>query len=138
MKSLWGEPSDNNFILFELERIIPKGTIKFIDLEQIANKGMRGKGQARLTRVGNEIILNANYKLQRMSIHGQAVINLSLIPGETIIPTLKSLTLGPILVPEVFYRKLANPKIYLTPTRGWPLFTEINSIEINEAYLKIN
>jgi len=129
---------DENFILFDLERIVPKGTIKFIDLEQIANKSMRGKGRVRLSRDGDWITINATYGLKGLPIKGQAVFKFNLIHGDKIVPTLKSLNLGPTLIPEVFYRRILSREISLVPTRSWPLFTEINSIEVNEAYLKIN
>ena len=123
----------------ELDRIYPRGTIRFKELEELAIKAMEGQGEARLEGRKDQLVLRVSYRLpQGFDVNGKAVARVGFEPGRSIKPTLESLNLGPISVPQIFYRRMSNIQIHLTPTLGWPLHTDIHSIKIYPRHLEIN
>ncbi|MDP7353543.1 MAG: hypothetical protein QGE94_00460, partial [Desulfobacterales bacterium] len=40
-----------------------------------------------------------------------------------------------VSVPHAFYRRISNIQIHLTPTLGWPLYTDIHSLKIYPRHL---
>ena len=130
---------NGKLIFFELGRIYPRGTIRFEELEELATKAMKGQGEARLEGRKDQLVLRVNYRLaQGFDVTGKAIIRVEFDPGQSIKPTVESLNLGPVSVPRTFYRRMSNIQIHLTPTRGWPLYTDIRSIKIYPRHLEIN
>ncbi len=130
---------NGKLIFLELDRIYPRGTIRFDELEELAIKAMKGQGEARLEGRKDQLVLRASYRLpQGFDVNGKAVARVGFEPGRSIKPTLESLNLGPISVPQIFYRRMSNIQIHLTPTLGWPLHTDIHSIKIYPRHLEIN
>ncbi|MBU06099.1 MAG: hypothetical protein CL877_09160 [Dehalococcoidales bacterium] len=130
---------NGKLIFLELDRIYPRGTIRFEELEELAAKAMKGQGEARLEGQEGRLVLRVNYRLsQGFDVKGKAIIRVEFEPGRSIKPTLELLDLGPVSVPQVFYRRMANIQIHLTPTLGWPLYTDIHSIRIYPRHLEIN
>jgi len=130
---------NGKLIFFEIDRIYPRGTIRFEELEELAAREMKGQGEARLEGQEGRLILRANYRLsQDFDVTGKAIIRVEFEPGRSIKPTLESLDLGPVSVPQVFYRRMSNIQIHLTPTLGWPLYTDIHSFKIYPRHLEIN
>ena len=126
-------------IFFEIDRIYPRGTIRFEELEELAAKAMKGQGEARLEGQEGRLVLRVNYRLsQGFDVKGKAIIRVEFEPGRSIEPTLELLNLGPVSVPRSFYRRMSNIQIHLTPTLGWPLYTDIHSFKIYPRHLEIN
>ncbi len=130
---------NGKLIFLELDRIYPRGTIRFDELEELAIKAMKGQGEARLEGRKDQLVLRASYRLpQGFDVNGKAVVRVGFEPGRSIKPTLESLNLGPISVPRSFYRRMSNIQIHLTPSLGWPLYTDIHSFKIYPRHLEIN
>jgi len=130
---------NGKLIFFEMDRIYPRGTIRFEELEELAAKAMKGQGEARLEGQEGRLVLRANYRpFQGFDVKGKAIIRVEFEPGRSIKPTLELLNLGPVSVPQVFYRRMTNIQVHLTPTPGWPLYTDIHSIRIYPRHLEIN
>jgi len=130
---------NGKLILFELDRILPRGIIHFEDLEDLAVKEMKGSGKASLMGQGNRLILKANYNLpQGINIKGKAVARVDFKPGEFLNADLESLNLGPIFIPKEFSRRKLKVRVDLKPTKGWPLYTDIKSLKIFPRRLEIN
>ena len=73
-----------------MERLTPKGTINFHDLEKIAAKAMKGKGEVLITGLKNSLTLHAKYALSTdQFIEGETKINILMEPGEKIWPVFK-------------------------------------------------
>ena len=130
---------NGKLIFLKLDRIYPRGTIRFEELEKLAASAMGGQGEALLEGQEGRLILRVNYRLpQGFDMTARAIVRVEFEPGRSVKPTLESLSLGPILVPRIFYRRMSNIQIPLTPTPGWPLYTDIHSIKIYSQYLEIN
>ena len=130
---------NGKLILFSLEKLTPKGTINFDELEEIAIKALKGKGIIKVKGLNDSLVLDAQYDLGNgKSITGSIKINLLFSPGESIRPIFESIKIGPFDIPDIFFRKITNAKIVLTPTKGWPLKTNIQSIKISPRKLYIN
>jgi len=130
---------NGKLILFKLDRILPRGIIRFEDLEELAAKKMKGSGKASLMGQGRRLILKANYNLpQGINIKGKAVARVDFKPGEFLNVDLESLNLGPLSIPKEFSRRKLKVRVDLKPTKGWPLYTDINSLKIFPRRLEIN
>jgi 4-amino-4-deoxy-L-arabinose transferase-like glycosyltransferase len=130
---------NGKFILFKLERLTPRGTIHFDDLEKLAERGMKGKGTITVSGSKNSITLKAKYFLSQSQIaEGETKINIFFSPGEKIQPVFEYLKLGPFNIPTLFIRRITNAKMILTPTPGWPLETNIQSLKISTRKIEIN
>jgi hypothetical protein len=130
---------NGKFILFNLEKLTPRGIIHFDDLENSAARAMKGKGKIKLTGGNNSITINAKYGLaQNQILEGNTKINVSIEPGKTIQPDFEYFKLGPFDIPIVFIRRIINGKIFLNPTPGWPLETNIKSLKISPRKFEIN
>jgi len=130
---------NGRFILFNLEKLTPRGIINFDDLEKSAAKAMKGQGKIKLTGENNSITVNAKYSLaQNRILKGETKINILMDPGKTIQPDIEYLKLGPLDIPIVFIRRITNGKIFLNPTPGWPLETNIKSLKFSPRKFEIN
>lgn len=130
---------NGRFILFSLERLTPRGTIHFEDLEKSAATGMKGKGNITINGSKNSLHLHVKYSLpQGRFVEGKTKINLQFTPGEKIRPAIEYLKLGPFDIPNIFIRRITDEEIILTPTPGWPLATNIQSLEISPRKIEIN
>ena len=130
---------NGKFILFNLERLTPRGTIHFQDLEKLAARGMKGKGTIKVSGSKNSITLKAKYFLSQSQIaEGETKINILFSPGEKIQPVFEYLKLGPFNIPTLFIRRITYAKMILTPTPGWPLATNIQSLKISPRKIEIN
>ena len=130
---------NGKFILFNLERLTPRGTIHFDDLEKLAERGMKGKGTIKVSGSKNSITLKAKYFLSQSQIaEGETKINILFSPGEKIQPVIEYLKLGPFNIPTLFIRRVTNAKMVLTPTHKWPLETNIQSLKISTRKIEIN
>ena len=130
---------NGKFILFNLERLTPRGTIHFDDLEKLAERGMKGKGTIKVSGSKNSITLKAKYFLSQSQIaEGETKINILFSPGEKIQPVFEYLKLGPFNIPTLFIRRVTNAKMVLTPTHKWPLETNIQSLKISTRKIEIN
>ena len=87
----------------------------------------------------NSITINAKYGLaQNQILEGNTKINISIEPGKTIQPDFEYFKLGPFDIPIVFIRRITNGKIFLNPTPGWPLKTNIKSLKFSTRKFEIN
>ena len=130
---------NGRFILFNLEKLTPRGIIYFDDLEKSAIKAMKGKGKLKLKGGDNSIIINAKYVLaNNQTLQGETKINVLMDPGKKIQPSFEYLRFGPIDIPIIFIRRITNTKISLKPTPGWPLETNIKSLKFSPRKLEIN
>ena len=130
---------NNKFILFELGKLTPKGTLSFDALEKLAYKAMREKGTVKIEGSDNGLMLHATYNLpQGQTIEGSAKIKLLFTPGERIKPVVEFIKLGPLDIPSIFFRRITDANIVLTPTPGWPLETNIHTLRILPRELQIN
>ncbi len=137
--NIYGLLLDGKFILFNLERLTPRGTIHFDDLEKSAERGMKGKGSIKISGSKNSITIKAKYPLsQSQAVEGETKINILFSPGEKIQPAFEYLKLGPLDIPTLFIRRITNAKMNLTPTPGWPLATNIQSLKISSRKIEIN
>jgi len=130
---------NGRFILFDLDRLTPRGTIHFDDLEKSAALGMKGKGSIKVNGGGDSITIHARYSLpQGQIVEGETKVNILFLPGEKIQPSFEYLKLGPLDIPTLFIRRITNAKMILTPTPGWPLATNIQSLKIYPRKIEIN
>jgi len=130
---------NGRFILFNLEKLTPRGIIHFDDLEKSAAKAMKGKGNIKLMGGHNSLTVTAKYVLaQNQFLKGETKINVLMNPGKTIQPDFEYLKLGPLDIPIVFIRRITNSKIFLNPTPGWPLETNIKSLKFSPRKFEIN
>ncbi len=130
---------NGRFILFNLEKLTPRGIINFDDLEKSAAKAMKGKGKIKLKGENNSLTVSAKYLLaQNQVLKGETKINVLMDPGKTIQPDFEYLKLGPLDIPIVFIRRITNAKIFLDPTPGWPLETNIKSLKFSPRKFEIN
>ena len=130
---------NGKLILFELERIFPRGTIRFDELEGLVAQAMKNRGKAQLKGREDQLILEASYRLPRgNNVTGKAVVRVEFKPDQSIRLVLESLNLGPLSVPQAFYRRMSNIEVRLQPTLGWPLNTDIRSIRILPHHIEIN
>jgi hypothetical protein len=130
---------NGKLILLDLNRIFPRGTIRFEALEELATKAMKGQAEVRLEGREDQLVLDVNYHLpQGFTLTGKAVIRIAFEPGRSIKPILNSLNLGPISIPQVFYRLPTDETLYLHPTPGWPFNTDIRSVKVFSRRLEIN
>lgn len=127
-------------ILFDIGRLFPRATIRFEPLERLALKEMRGKGRVRLEGEGDGLHLTAQYQLPPPlgTVHGNARVKILFDPLKSIRPLVETLTVGPLAGREIFYRRILDEKIILVPTQGWPLFTDIRTVNIFPRRLEIN
>lgn len=127
-------------IFFEIGRLFPRATIQFEPLEQLALKEMKGKGDARLEGEGDRLHLKAHYQLPSPlgTIEANATVKLIFDPQTSIRPVVETLKIGPLGLPEIFYRRILDEQIVLSPTPGWPLYTDIRSVNIFPRKLMIN
>ena len=130
---------NGKFILFNLEKLTPRGTIHFDDLEKSAARAMKGKGTIKVSGSKNSLTVHAKYSLpQGRVVEGETKVNILFSPGEKIQPTFEYLKLGPFDIPTLFIRRITNAKMMLTPTPGWPLTTFIKSLKISSRKIEIN
>jgi hypothetical protein len=130
---------NGKFILFNLERLTPRGTIYFDDLEKSAERGMKGKGTIKVSGSRNSITIKAKYFLSQGQIaEGETKVNILFSPGNNIQPAFEYFKLGPLNIPILFIRRIANAKMVLTPTPRWPLETNIQSLKISPRKIEIN
>ena len=130
---------NGRFILFDLDRLTPRGTIHFDNLEKSAALGMKGKGSIKVNGGEDSITIHARYSLQQGQIvEGETKVNILFLPGEKIQPSFEYLKLGPLDIPTLFIRRITNAKMILTPTPGWPLATNIQSLKIYPRKIEIN
>jgi 4-amino-4-deoxy-L-arabinose transferase-like glycosyltransferase len=130
---------NGKLIFFKIGRLFPRATIQFEPLEQLALKEMKGQGEARLKGEGDRLHLKAHYQLPALgTIEANATVRLVLDPQKSIRPVVETLQVGPVVLPEIFYRRLLDEQMILSPTAGWPLATDIRSIEIFDRKLAIN
>jgi 4-amino-4-deoxy-L-arabinose transferase-like glycosyltransferase len=130
---------NGRFILFNLEKLTPRGTIHFDDLEKSAELGMKGKGSIKINGANNSITIHAKYSLpQGRVVDGKTKVNVLFSHGERIKPSFEYLKLGPLDIPTLFIRRITNTKMLLTPTPGWPLTTNIQSLKISPRKIEIN
>ena len=130
---------NGRFILFDLERLTPRGTIHFDDLEKSAAVAMKGKGNINVSGSKNSLTIHAKYSLpQGQVVKGETKINILFSSGEKIQPAFEHLKLGPLDIPILFIRRITNARLILTPTPGWPLTTNIKSLKISPRKIEIN
>ena len=131
---------NGKLIFFKIGRLFPRATIQFEPIEQLALKEMKGQGSVRLEGDGDRVHLKAQYQLPSSlgTIEGNATVKLVFDPQKSIRPVVETLQVGPLGLPEIFYRRLVDEKIILSPTPGWPLATDIRSIQIFKRKLAIN
>ena len=130
---------NGRFILFNLEKLTPRGIIYFDDLEKSAAKAMKGKGNVKLMGGHNSLTITAKYVLaQNQFLKGETKINILIDRGKTIQPDFEYLKLGPLDIPIIFIRRITNAKIFLNPTPGWPLETNIKSLKFSPRKFEIN
>lgn len=131
---------NGKLILFELDRIFPRGTILFEELEELATKGMKSQGEVKLEGREDQLVLSTSYRLsQGLTVKSEAVVRIMFEPDRLIKPVLESLNVGFVSVPQVFYRSTTDKKIlYLHPTPGWPFNTDIQSFKVFPRHLEIN
>jgi 4-amino-4-deoxy-L-arabinose transferase-like glycosyltransferase len=130
---------NGRFILFDLEKLTPRGIIHFDELEKSAERGMKGKGSIKVNGAKNSITIHARYSLsQGQIVEGETKVNILFLPGEKIQPSFEYLKLGPLDIPTLFIRRITNTKMILTPTPGWPLATNIQSLKISPRKIEIN
>ena len=125
-------------IFLEIGRLFPRGTVQFEQIEQLAEKAMKGKGDVRLEGDGDRIHVTAHYQLPRMELAGKATARLIFEPQKKIRPVLESLVVGPVAAREIFYRRILDEEVDLNPTPGWPLYTDIRAIKIYPRKVEIN
>ncbi|GJL79625.1 MAG: hypothetical protein NPINA01_26140 [Nitrospinaceae bacterium] len=130
----------DKLILFEIGRLFPRATIRFEPLEQLALKEMKGKGQARLEGENGRLRLTAQYQLPAPwgRVDGNASVKLLFEPEKSIRGEVETVTVGPLAAREIFYRLVLDQTLVLTPTAGWPLFTDIRRVNIFPRRLEIN
>ena len=130
---------NGRFILFNLGRLTPRGTIHFDDLENSAALAMKGKGNIKVSGSKNSLAIHAKYSLpQGQVVEGETKINILFSSGEKIQPAFEYLKLGPLDIPILFIRRITNARLILTPTPGWPLTTNIKSLKIFPRKIEIN
>jgi 4-amino-4-deoxy-L-arabinose transferase-like glycosyltransferase len=130
---------NGRFILFDLKKLTPRGTIHFDDLEKLAAKSMKRKGTIKISGSKNSLTIHAKYSLpQGRVVEGETKINILFSSGEKIEPAFEYLRLGPLDIPILFIRRITNAKMMLTPTPGWPLTTNIKSLKISSRKIEIN
>ena len=130
---------NGKFILFNLEKLTPRGTIHFDDLEKSAELGMKGKGAIKVNGAKDSITIHAKYSLpQGQVLDAETKVNILFSPGERIRPSFEYLKVGPLDIPTLFIRRITNTKMLLTPTPGWPLTTNIQSLKISPRKIEIN
>ena len=100
---------------------------------------MKGKGEVQVTGSKNSLTIYAKYALSKDQIfEGETKVNVLMDPGKTIWPVFEYLKLGPLDIPILFIRRITNAKINLYPTPGWPLETNIKSLNISPRKFEIN
>ena len=130
---------NGKFILFNLEKLTPRGTIDFDDLEKLASLAMKEKGTIKVSGSKNSLTVHAKYSLpQGQILEGETKVNILFLPGEKIQHSFEYLKLGPLDIPTLFIRRITNAKMILTPTPGWPLATNIQSLKISPRKIEIN
>jgi hypothetical protein len=130
---------NNKLILFDLERLTPKGTLSFDSLEKDAKKALKGKGEVKVEGFDNGILVHIVYTLpQGQTLEGSVKLNLMFSPGQSIESFVEFIKLGPFDIPRVFFRGITDKKILLTSTPGWPLETNIQTIQAHPRKLQIN
>ncbi len=127
-------------IFFEIGRLFPRATLYFAPLEHLALMEMKGKGHGRLMGGKDRLHLKVQYQLPPPlgTVEANATVRLVFDPEKTIRPQVETLKVGPIEVPEIFYRRILDEQIVLTPTPGWPLATDIRSVKIFPRKVSIN
>ena len=130
---------NNKLILFDLEKLTPKGTLSFDSLEKDAFKAMKEKGLVKIEGFNNGLLVHIVYTLpQGQTLEGSVKINFLFSPGQMIRPVVESIKLGPFDIPQIFFRRITDAKIILTPTPGWPLETNIQALQVHPRKLQIN
>ena len=130
---------NGRFILFDLERLTPRGTIHFADLEEAAAIAMKGKGNINVKGSKDSLTIKAKYSIsQDQVVEGETKITILVDPGKKIWPEFEHLKLGPFDIPTLFIRRITKGKMFLSPTPGWPLTTNIQSLKISSRKLEIN
>ena len=103
---------NGRFILFDLERLTPRGTIHFDDLEKSAAVAMKGKGNINVSGSKNSLTIHAKYSLpQGQVVEGETKIKILFSSGEKIQPAFEHLKLGPLDIPILFIRRITNARL---------------------------
>ena len=129
---------NGKLIFFEIGKLFPKGTVRFDFLEALADKEMKGLGVARLQGEEDRLHLKISHDVPWGNVEGRVTVRLDFQPGIHIRPVVESVVLGPLVLREIFYRRIVDEKIALHPTPGWPLVTDIRSVKIHPRKLEIN
>ena len=130
---------NNKLILFDLEKLTPKGTLSFDSLERDAKKALKGKGEVKVEGFDNGILVHIVYTLpQGQTLEGSVKLNLMFSPGQSIESFVEFIKLGSFDIPRVFFRGITDKKILLTSTPGWPLETNIQTLQAHPRKLQIN
>ena len=130
---------NGRFILFNLKKLTPKGTIHFEDLEKTITQAMRGKGEIQIVGSKNSLIIHAKYALSPgQFLDGETKLSMFMELGKKIWPVFEYLRLGPLEIPILFIRRITSTKLSLQPTPGWPFITNIKRINISSKKLEIN
>jgi len=129
---------NGKLILMALDRLVPRGTIWFEDLEELAFRAMKGKGTAQLTGRGDRLELTAHYLSGPVDVNARVVLGIQFAPGREILPVADTLEIGPFRIPRIFYRRWVDRPVALVPTSGWPLYTDIRELRILPRRLEIN
>ena len=81
---------------------------------------MKGQGTVRLKGDGDRLHLKAQYQLPSSlgTIAGNATVKLVFDPQKSIRPVVETLQVGPLGLPEIFYRRLVDEKNHPQPDSG--------------------
>ena len=100
---------------------------------------MKEKGLVKIEGFNNGLLVHIVYTLpQGQTLEGLIRINFLFSPGQMIRPVVESIKLGPFDIPRVFFRRITDAKIILTSTPGWPLETNIQTLQVHPRKLQIN
>lgn len=129
---------NGKLILFELGRLYPQATIRFEDVERRLMSKIKQDSEIRVEGEGDSIKANVRVDLPIGDITAEIKAGMIFQPEEYILPVVETLRLGPVTVPEIFYRRLASQKIGLKPTPSWPIVTDVRNIKIFPRELVVN
>ncbi|MFQ5673414.1 MAG: LmeA family phospholipid-binding protein [Nitrospinales bacterium] len=126
----------DRLIFFKIGRLTPRLTLRFEDVE----KRIAGKLRQPFRLDGEDNAVRARLELASPTgpLVVEARVRLDFRAGQSIRPIVDFIRVGPITVPRIFYRVFLNQELRLTPTPGWPLATDIRSVEILPRQLRIN
>ncbi|MFQ5444228.1 MAG: hypothetical protein ACE5EK_06375, partial [Nitrospinales bacterium] len=129
---------NGKLIMFELGRLYPQVTIRFEDVEKRLMSKIKQDSEIRFEGTEEGVQANIRIDLPIGDITAEIKAGMIFKPKEYILPVVETLRLGPITVPEIFYRRLASQKISLKPTPSWPIVTDVRKIKILPRELVVN